>query len=270
MAQLKHIFVLLFLCALSFQLLAQEAEEKWANLEMDAGILGFSSFLMTSSSSLTIYDPQDFESLMSFQISRVKEDRWGLWLGFSRSSSSANLSEEAEDFSQRLFAQHPNDFIFDVNDSTYTIKYVRKHIHFGVMKREKLGKVHLNFGGGVGAYYQTASPGLRFIVKEQGSNVRSEYTYSYGEGNAWNWSATVYADADMNLYRSRKFEWNVFGRVSGLGFGKIGEIEERKAPLHVPATYTSIEDEGMALRMDVVIGLRMRMINIQGWKMFNR
>lgn len=268
MAQLKRLSVLLFLCALSFQLFAQDEEKKWANIEVDAGVLGLSSFLMTSWSPLTIYDPQDFESLVSLQVSRVKEDRMGLWLGFSRSSSKADLRDEAEYFSQRLSAMHPNDFIFDVNDSTYTIKYVRKHIHFGMMMREKLGEVHLNFGGGVGAYYQTASPGLRFLVKEQGSNVRSEYTYSYGEGNAWNWSATVYVDADMNLYRSGKFEWNVFGRVSCLGFGKIQEIEERKAPLHIPATYTSIEDKGMALRTDVVIGLRMRMINIERWKVF--
>ncbi len=270
MAQLKHLFALLFFCALAGQLFAQDEEKKWANLEVDAGLLGLSSFLMTSSSPFTIYDPQDFESLVSLQISRVKEDRWGLWLGYSRSSSNADLRDEAEDFSQRLAAQHPNDFIFDINDSTYTFKQVRKHLHFGVMKRQKLGGIHLNFGGGVGAYYPLAGPGIQFLVKEQGSNVRSEYTYSYGERNAWNWSAMAYLDADRYLHRSSSLEWKVFGRISCLGFGKIQEIEERKAPLHVPATFTSIEDQGMSLRLDLVIGLRLRLINMEAWKMFKR
>lgn len=271
MARLNKFWAVLILCAFVANAAAQSEEKAaWADLEFDAGILGLSSMMMSSSSPLTIYDPQDYSGMVSFQLSRVKKDKWGMWFGILNSWSEADLREEAIEFRNRLMAQHPNDFIFSVRDASYSIKYKQTHFHFGALRRKKLGAVHLNFGAGLGAYKMVSESGLRFVVKEQGSNVRSEYTYNYGEENKWNWSATAYVDADMNLYRSGRMEWNVFGRVSCLGFGKISTFEERKAPLHVPATSTFIEDEGQTLRADVVFGLRMRIINMQGWKMFNR
>jgi len=271
MARLKKFYGLLVLFGLAVNAVAQSQEKTpWADLEFDAGILGLSSRIMSSPSTLTSYDPQDYSGLVSFQLSRMKKDQWGMWFGILTSWSQADLSQEDAEFRNRLIAQHPNDFIFSFSDESYTIKYNRTNFHFGALKRKKLGDVHLNYGAGLGAYKMIAESGLRLVVKEQGSNVRSEYTYNYGEENKWNWSATVYVDADMNLYRSGRMEWNVFGRASCLGFGKRSTIEERKAPLHVPATFTFIEDEGYSLRADVVFGLRMRIINMQGWKMFNR
>lgn len=240
-------------------------ESGWADIELDAGIVGFGTYLGNASSEEAIYQPAAFGTLVNLQLSRIKADKWGLWLGVIGSTSS-NTEDLENRWLSELETNHPNAFVSTGNINS--ISFTRTHLMGGVLKRKQIGSFHLNYGAGLGAARLSGIGSIEIQKKDLGSNDRTVYTYDYGAYDAWTWSAKVYADLDVKLYRSGKLQWMVFLRTSTIMHGQTGEMNASVAPILQPTRREVFVDSGTAFHLDMNFGIRLRMVNIERWRVF--
>lgn len=257
-------YALTFLACFTMHLAQAQYESQWADVEIDAGFLGFGTYLGSTSGD-ALYEPGAFGTLVNLQVSRVKNDKWGLWLGLMGSTSS-NLESLENRWLNQLDAIHPNAFISTFN--TNSASFSRTHFMAGVLRRKEIGSFHLNYGAGLGTAHLTGIGNIEVQTKDLGTNNRAVYTYDYGAYDAWSWSANAYADLDVKLYRSGKLQWMVFFRTSLMMHGQNGEVLENVEPIIAPPRTNILSDNGFAYHLDMNFGIRLRLVNIEKWKIF--
>ncbi len=269
MVKLKKLFALALFLIASFCGQAQDAEEAWANIELDAGILGLSSYLGNSNGNEALYRPGKVGSLVNFQISRIKANKWGMWLGVV-GSTNTNVESAENYWISEVRKNHPNAFITTANTDNISnnIIFSRTHFMLGVLRRKSLGSIHLNYGLGAGAVSLEGLSEIQIKAKELGNNEFTEYNYDFGRYDTWSWSANAYADLDVKLYRSGKLQWMAFFRTSLMLHGQNGEVLENVEPIIAPSRTNILSDSGLAYHLDMNFGIRLRLVNIQKWKMF--
>ncbi|MDG1158582.1 MAG: hypothetical protein P8N19_03760 [Flavobacteriales bacterium] len=254
-----------FLLCFAMQGVEAQNEARWADIELDAGILGFGTHLGNASSEDAIYQPGTFGTVVNFQLSRVKTGKWGMWLGVVGSSSSNTTSLENFWLSE-IEAIHPNAFISSTN--TNAVTFSRTHYLAGVLKRKQIGSFNLNYGAGLGAARLSGIGNIEIQTKDLGSNHRTTYTYDYGVYDAWTWSANVYADLDVKLYRSGELQWMAFFRTSAIMHGQNGEMNASVTPILGELRRDAFTDSGTSFHLDMNLGIRLRLVNMEKWKMF--
>jgi hypothetical protein len=264
MVKLMKWGAVLLLC-LSMNRAEAQYESGWAEVEIDAGFLGLSTNLGQTAGSDALYEPGAFGTLVNFQLSRMKADKWGLWLGIVGSSSS-NLASLEDHWLSEIDAIHPNAFISTSN--TNSASFSRTHFMAGVLKRKELGALHLNYGAGFGAAHLTGIGNIEIQSKDLGSNARTVYNYDYGAYDAWSWSANLYADLDIKLYRSGKLQWMAFFRSSLMMHGQSGEVKASVEPVFAPNSAELIRDQGASMHLDMNFGVRLRLVSIDRWHIF--
>lgn len=260
---MKYTLVVM-LCFAMIKAQAQD-ESGWADIELDAGIVGFGTYLGNASSEEAIYQPAAFGTLVNLQLSRIKADKWGFWLGVIGSTSS-NTEDLENRWLSEVASNHPNAFVSTNNINS--ISFTRTHLMAGVLKRKQIGSFNLNYGAGLGAARLSGIGSIEIQAKELGSNSRSAYTYDYGAYDTWTWSANMYADLDVKLYRSGKLQWMLFFRTSTIMHGQTGEINASVAPILGPTSREVFADRGTAFHLDMNFGIRLRMVNIDRWRIF--
>lgn len=264
MVKLMKYTLVVMLCFAMIKAQAQY-ESGWADIELDAGIVGFGTYLGNASSEEVIYQPAAFGTLVNLQLSRIKADKWGLWLGVIGSTSS-NTEDLENRWLSKLETNHPNAFV-SINNIN-SISFTRTHLMAGVLKRKQIGSFNLNYGAGLGAARLSGIGSIEIQKKDLGSNDRTVYTYDYGAYDTWTWSANMYADLDVKLYRSGKLQWMIFFRTSTIMHGQTGEMNASVAPILGPTSREVVVDSGTAFHLDMNFGIRLRMVNIDRWRIF--